>query len=278
MQKIKFTYKTPDSDRRHYIDEHDVLVLLTRLPSDTWERLKVVHFNDNSRGGHVYGYTTTRGRKEISICALPPRFSLKWARAAGVPERFGAISGTQWPTLAIRRYLLYNTFLHEIGHLQIVLPDKSNPRRKFADETIAQMFANQWRKTLWKKKFDHPDPVHNAPTQDENDALKNNWLKAHQLFKKGLNLENACKYENAIQNYNQAIELYPNHTNALENLGILLYNKNRKFTNIVELKQAEDILKNALSKDRLLPLAGRYINKIQESLNNESNELKKHEK
>ena len=72
--------------------------------------------------------------------------------------------------------------------------------------------------------------------------------------------------------------MYPNHTNALENLGILLYNKNRKFTNIVELKQAEDILKNALSKDRLLPLAGRYINKIQESLNNESNELKKHEK
>jgi len=266
MQKIKFTYKTPDSDRRHYIDEHDVRVLLDRLPQETWERLKVVHFNDNSRGGRTYGYVTIRGRREISICALPPRFSLKWARAAGEPERFGAISGTQWPTLAIRRYLLYNTFLHEIGHLQIILPDKSNPDRKFANETIAQMFANQWRKTFWKKKFDHPDPVHNAPTPEEIMALNNNWVEAHHLFKKGLNLENARKFENALQNYQQAIELYPDHTNAIENFGRLIYIKNKKYPNVEELKQAEEMLQKALTIDRLLPNAGRYLKNIQELL------------
>ena len=31
----------------------------------------------------------------------------------------------------------------------------------------AQQFPNLWRKRLWSKAFNHPDPVHNAPTKEE---------------------------------------------------------------------------------------------------------------
>jgi hypothetical protein len=69
--------------------------------------------------------------------------------------------------MAVRRFLLYNVLLHEIGHLQIINPESSDFRRKFADETKAQKFADFWRKKLWKEYFEHPDPVHNAPAADE---------------------------------------------------------------------------------------------------------------
>jgi len=76
---------------------------------------------------------------------------------------FGAVRGTQWPRLAVRRFLLYEVFLHELGHLQIVNPKAKTPRRRFASETLAQEFANHWRGILWAKPFDHPDSVHNPP-------------------------------------------------------------------------------------------------------------------
>jgi ankyrin repeat protein len=267
MHEVKFSYTTPLGDRRHYINENDVSVLLNRLPYETWQRLKVVHFNDQSRGGRTLGYTTRRGRREISICALPPRVSLKWARSAGDPEHYGAIKGTQWPTLAVRRYQLYYTFLHEIGHLQIILPSKTNPNRKFASETKAHLFANFWRKTLWNDFFDHPDPIHNAPTKDELSILKANWINAHLLYKKGLDVDIADKADKAIPFYRQAIELYPEHTQALEGLGVLTYLKNKEDGNIEELKQAEGWLSYALSLDPLLPQAGKYLKRIQRILN-----------
>ncbi|MBX9789338.1 MAG: hypothetical protein K2Y37_10525 [Pirellulales bacterium] len=67
--------------------------------------------------------------------------------------------------------MLYNTFLHELGHLQIIDAKATRLRRKFASETRAQEFADDWRKTLWNRPFDHPDPVHNRASADELAAL-----------------------------------------------------------------------------------------------------------
>jgi len=74
--------------------------------------------------------------------------------------------------LAVRRFMLYDVFLHELGHLQIARERASEIRRKFADEKLAEAFAMEWCKRLWAEPFDHPDPVHNAPPPEELAALQ----------------------------------------------------------------------------------------------------------
>jgi hypothetical protein len=168
MSNVKFSYTKPGGDRRHYVIEEDVRIVLSRLPEEVYSRLRVVHFNDRSWGVRTLGYTTKRGRKDVAICALPPRVSLTRFLVTGQrPETFGAQRGQQWPELAVRRFLLYDVLLHEIGHLQIINPESNNFRRKYAHETKTQQFADSWRKKLWNQYFEHPDPVHNAPTADE---------------------------------------------------------------------------------------------------------------
>jgi hypothetical protein len=160
MRKIKFSTKTPGGDRRHYLTEEDVMVVLSRLPEKIWRQLRAVHFNDRSRGNRVLGYVDSR-LSEIAICALPPRLSLSNAMLKGQScEQFGAKRGEKWPLLAIRRYILYDVFLHELGHMQLVNVSR---RLSFAREKYAQEFADRWRRKLWSEHFDHPDPVHNAP-------------------------------------------------------------------------------------------------------------------
>lgn len=167
--RIKFTTKEPGCDREHYLTQEDVEVLLSRLPTELYARLRVVHFNDwQQRGRRTYGYVTTRGRREIAICALPPRVSL--SRALGrrqSPAEYGARRQKQWPRLPVRRFMLYEVFLHELGHLQIINPKAKDPRRKFADEKYAEEFATTWRRKLWSMPFDHPDRVHNPPSDWE---------------------------------------------------------------------------------------------------------------
>ena len=34
-------------------------------------------------------------------------------------------------------------------------------------ERRAQEFADHWRRILWAQHFEHPDPIHNAPAQEE---------------------------------------------------------------------------------------------------------------
>jgi hypothetical protein len=82
---------------------------------------------------------------------------------------FGAARGSQWPPLAIRRFVLYSTLLHELGHLQVVDSEAKTERRKFAMETRAEEFAEAWCNRLWSEYFDHPDPVHNPPATVETD-------------------------------------------------------------------------------------------------------------
>jgi len=170
--RIEFSTTPPKGDRRHVLTEDDVRVVLGRLPAELWSMLRKVHFNDQSRGGRVLGYVT-RGQREIAICALPPRVSLTRFLARGQsPRQYGARRGTQWPALAVRRYLLYHTFLHELGHLQIVDDVTNSELLRFARERRAEEFATEWRRRLWLYPFDHPDPVHNAPSGEELKSLE----------------------------------------------------------------------------------------------------------
>jgi len=169
--QVKFSTAPPGGDRVHYVTEEDIRIVLSRLPADLWRSLRTVHLNDRSLGPRRLGYVN-RGRRDISICALPPRMSLTRALRKGLtPEQFGATRGGRWPSLAIRRFMLYNVFLHELGHLQLV--DKKAPsiRLKFARERLAQEFAMHWCGELWKEPFAHPDLVHNPPTPGELDQL-----------------------------------------------------------------------------------------------------------
>jgi hypothetical protein len=91
-------------------------------------------------------------------------------RRGQTPEEFGARSGGKWPELAIRRFLLYHVFLHELGHLQLIDPHRS-ARLRFAREKLAQDFAVAWYRRLWSSPFEHPDPVHNPPSREELEFL-----------------------------------------------------------------------------------------------------------
>jgi hypothetical protein len=75
MRPIRFSSSPAGCDRRHWLSEDDIRVVLSRLPPDAYERLRAVHFNDRSRGARMLGYVNM-GHREIAICALPPRMSL----------------------------------------------------------------------------------------------------------------------------------------------------------------------------------------------------------
>jgi hypothetical protein len=63
--------------------------------------------------------------------------------------------------------LLYDVFLNEFGHTQVVRPGSRSDRRQFAGETLAQEFAEHWNRAQWSRESDHHDPVHNSPTATE---------------------------------------------------------------------------------------------------------------
>lgn len=165
--RVRFTAKRVSGDRIYHLSEGEVRVVLSRLPERAYRRLRAVHFNDRSRGARVLGYANSN-RGDVALCALPRRMSLTRFLVKGQrPEDFGAQRGVQWPELAIRRFLLYDTLLHELGHLQVVRPNVSSERRRYALERIARDFAMEWRARLGSQPFGHVDPVHNPPTDDE---------------------------------------------------------------------------------------------------------------
>jgi hypothetical protein len=179
MPPVRFSLSRPGADRIHYVNEEDVRIVLSRLPVTLWSRLRAVHFNDRSRGARTLGYVN-RGRREIALCALPPRMSLKQALMKGqTPEQFGARRGQKWPTLAVRRFILYDVFLHELGHLQLIDGETRSVRLRFAREKLAQAFAMQWCAKLWSMPFPHPDPVHNPPAAEELTSIPTGTITKH---------------------------------------------------------------------------------------------------
>jgi len=191
--KVKFSVTKPGTDRIHYVNEADVRVVLSRLPAELWANLRTVHFNDRARGNRIFGYVSRKGRREIALCALPPRMALtKALRNGQTPEQFGARRGHKWPTLAIRRFILYDVFLHELGHLQLINERSSSDRLKYAHEKLAQAFAMEWCDRLWSKPFEHPDPVHNPPSPQElaiADDYAERLLAQRGTLSKNLDLE-----------------------------------------------------------------------------------------
>lgn len=223
MKPLTFSFHPPRRHRRHFVTEDEVRVVLERLPGQLWERLAAVHFNDRAMGRRRLGYVE-RGRSEIALCALPPRVSLTPAlRRNQSPSQFGAVRGCQWPALAVRRFMLYDVFLHELGHIQVVDRKAKSTRRKFAGETRAQDFAEHWRRELWSRPFDHPDPVHSPPSPEETEALRDGWRVANGDYKKALLCEGAKRYEEAALLLTRAVGRYPGHSMALERLGVLTY-------------------------------------------------------
>ena len=185
MRDIKFSCSRTGAGRKQFLNEEDVRVVLSRLPEELWERLRAVHFNDRAWGNRLLGYVN-HGHREIAICALPSQVSLTkflahprstLSRPRRSPAEFGALRGRQWPEIAVRRFMLYEVFLHELGHLQIVDPDARRVQRKFASETKAEEFAKYWRANLWSRHFDHPDVIHNRATDDELHALNRNTVE-----------------------------------------------------------------------------------------------------
>jgi hypothetical protein len=165
--QIKFSSSIPGCDRIHHVNDEDVRIVLSRLPTELWQCLRTVHFNDRSRGGRLLGYVSG-GLRDIALCALPPRMSLSRFLVTGqTPEQFGARRGQKWPVLAIRRFILYDVFLHELGHLQLIYEKTRSWRLKFAREKLAQDFAMEWCSRLWSEPFSHPDPVHHPPNPEE---------------------------------------------------------------------------------------------------------------
>jgi hypothetical protein len=169
---IRFSSTKPKGDRVHWVTEEDVRVVLSRLPPETYRRLRAVHLNDMGGGVRQLGYVT-KGRREIALCALPPRVSLtRYLDRGQSPKTYGARRNAQWPPLAIRRFMLYDVFLHELGHLQVVDESRKDERHRFAREAKAEEFAALWRGRFMKEQFDHPDPVHRGPSAEEIAALE----------------------------------------------------------------------------------------------------------
>jgi hypothetical protein len=92
-------------------------------------------------------------------------------RKKTTPTEFGAVRGKPWSRLAVRRFLLYDVFLHEIGHLQVVDESTNETRRRYAKERKAQEFADYWRMKLWSASLDNLAPEHNGPGAEEMAAL-----------------------------------------------------------------------------------------------------------
>jgi hypothetical protein len=152
-----------------YVTRRDVKLVLERIPSEFRTRVRDVFISGASFGVRRLGSVRIRGRRDIDLYSvLPPRVSLRgYIRSGQSAAEFGAPRQGQWPPWAVRRFLLYDTLLHELGHLQLVRPKGRGWDRKYASEPLARQFANEWRRELFAGPFDHPDPVHNAPTEDE---------------------------------------------------------------------------------------------------------------
>ena len=152
-----------------YLSMSDINVAVHRIPEEYRLRLRDITTWHRSLGVRRLGSVRRRGRRDIDLCVmLPPRVSLgRYIGKGQNAKEFGGPSRGQWPPWAVRRFMLYDVLLHELGHLQLINPKSKNWNRKYASEKLAQAFADKWRRKLFSQKFDHPDPIHNPPSKDE---------------------------------------------------------------------------------------------------------------
>jgi hypothetical protein len=166
-----------ETHREHlinYLFSSEVDLVLSRVSDDLKGRLGDVDLRGNHLGMRRLGYVMTRGRRDITLCTrLPPRVSLRGFLHSGQSAaEFGAPTRGQWPPWSVRRFLLYDVLLHELGHLQLVRPAGRSWRRRYADERLADEFARDLRRDLFAHHLEHPDPIHNSPTPLEQELLE----------------------------------------------------------------------------------------------------------
>lgn len=151
-----------------YVNMREIDLVVERVPEEYRTRIRDI-FRRRSSDARILGSVSTHGRRDIELMAgLPIRVSLgRYLHGRQSPAEFGAPENGQWPPWAVRRFLLYDVLFHEIGHLQVVDAKASRVNRKFASETRAQEFADELRRTLFSEPFEHPDPIHNPPTNAE---------------------------------------------------------------------------------------------------------------
>ncbi|MEN0049701.1 MAG: hypothetical protein AAF806_21755 [Bacteroidota bacterium] len=205
-QAIIFHEKWVQNDLYRYLKKEDVLVLLNRLPLEEYEHLKSVTFK-TCRGGNAYGRVYHKRSAGIIICDQSARTSIRVTEAKrGSLEEFGALNNMKWPTLAIRRFMLYDVFLHELKHTQLLKNGKKRIVDKIPLEKQAEEYAEYWRGELYQQHFDHPDPVHNLPSEAEKERLQKYWPKAMDFLQKGIRYKNRRDHRNTLLNYEQAIQ------------------------------------------------------------------------
>ena len=193
-------------DLYRYLTQEDVLVLLNRLPLAEYKHLKSVTFK-TCAGADAYGLVFLKRIKGIVICDQSQRTSIRTNSAKrGRLDEFGALPHIKWPTVAIRRYLLYGTFLHELRHTQIISPAKKITRDKIPLEKLAEEYADHWRGELYKESFDHPDPVHNLPSDEEKKRLKEYWPSAMKYLQEGVRYYGREEYSPALSAYRQSVK------------------------------------------------------------------------
>lgn len=158
-----------------YISYWEVKTVLSRIPEHYRQRVRRILFEERCLAVRRLGYVKTYSRRDIWICPwLPPRVSLRRFLYRGQSAvEFGAPRVGQWTPWAVRRFLLYDVVLHELGHLQEINPEKKDWKKRFADETKAEEFADYWRRTLFSEsEFENEDIVHYPPTEAETAFLE----------------------------------------------------------------------------------------------------------
>jgi len=198
---IIFHEKEVRGDLHRFVTKEDILTLLNRLPLEEYQQLKTVTF-ETCGGAYQFGYVFYKRVKGIVLCDQPLRMGMKEADAKrGHLIEYGGLNNMKWPIIAIRRYMLYNVFLHELRHTHIVNPHKKLTRHKIPFEKLANEYSDFWRGELYKDKFDHHDPVHNLPTLDEQEHLKLYWPSAMKHLQKGIIHKSKKQYNKALKEY-----------------------------------------------------------------------------
>ncbi len=249
IDTIEFVRDEISSHFRQYVEEADIQAILPRLPEETWGHLRRVRFRDGADAGGRLGDVVTGPEPEIVLHAQAYRVSLApYVGRGETPETYGAVGGCRWPVLAIRRFLLYNVLLSQLGRLQ-----------RGEAGTNDRTFAEHWRGELWSRQSDDFDPVHHAPTEKESRLLRVGWAAADAEYGTGLELDDAGERTSAFRHYRRAIDHYPEHALALQGLGKLTYAGFGEARENEKLERAADWLRRALEVDPGLPDASLYL-------------------
>ena len=179
MHEITFLNLSPEPQRQHYLHPSEFRILLDRMPTSLYCQLREVRFDDMNLGLRRLGYVSA-DRHTIAICALPRVVDLTRYLEGRSSRLFGALPGTPWPKVAVKRFLLYDIFLQLLGHTQMVSPDAAG-YLKYAGPGEARKFAHDWRTRLWKMS-EGLSPLHCPPNSLELATLGEELPRERELI------------------------------------------------------------------------------------------------